>query len=81
MLGGEETIEGYISGKGRLIVIKADGEKLQFEVEEGSEGFSQLIEIGDIMQWQAQENLVVFEICFPPYQDGRFENLDDSAIS
>ena len=48
-----------------------------FEVSPEHEGFSHPVEIGEIMQWQADENesLVVFEICFPPYQDGRFENL------
>lgn len=80
LLAGLETIEGYISGKGKLIIVKPDGEKLQFEVGSESEGFSQSIEIGDIVQWRAEEDLVTFEICFPPYEDGRFENLEDTAI-
>ncbi len=29
------------------------------------------------MQWQADPNspLEAYEICYPPYQDGRYENL------
>ena len=29
------------------------------------------------MQWEASKNsnLVFYEVCYPPYQDGRFENL------
>jgi len=80
VLKGEETIEGYISGKGRLIIRKANGERLVFEVGPESDGFSQNIEVGDIMQWQADENLVVFEVCYPPYEDGRYENLENVKI-
>jgi len=29
------------------------------------------------MQWEADKeaDLVAYEICFPPYEDGRYENL------
>lgn len=77
VLSGDQTIEGYISGTGRLCIQKPSGEKLIFEVNQNSEGFAQVVEVEDIMQWQADDNLVIFEICFPPYQDGRFENLED----
>jgi hypothetical protein len=77
VLSGDQTIEGYISGTGRLCIQKPSGKKIIFEVNQNSEGFAQVVEVGDIMQWQADDNLVVFEICFPPYQDGRFENLED----
>jgi hypothetical protein len=80
VLRGEETIEGYIAGKGKLIILKLTGELLQFYVNPETEGFAHTIEVGDIMQWQAEEDLVVFEICYPPYQDGRYENLEDSVI-
>lgn len=34
------------------------------------------------MQWRAdeQENLVVFEVCYPPYEADRFENLKDMLL-
>lgn len=81
VFGGDETIEGYISGNGVLTIIHADGSVSEFPVGSGSEGFSQVVEVGEIMQWRASDNgeLVVFEICFPPYADGRFENLLDSS--
>jgi hypothetical protein len=33
--------------------------------------------IGDVMQWEADKetDLVAYEICFPPYEDGRYENI------
>lgn len=80
VLTGEETIEGYISGKGRLIIKKASGERLVFEVNGDSEGFAQTVEVGDTMQWQADEALVVFEVCYPPYEAGRYENLTDELL-
>jgi hypothetical protein len=35
------------------------------------------VAVGETMQWQAADeaDLVVYEICEPPYADGRFENL------
>ena len=82
VLDGIETIEGYVSGRGSLIIVKPSGEPLEFKVGPGSEGFSYPVDVVDIMQWRADagDNLVVFEICFPPYQAGRFEDLDDSAL-
>ena len=80
VLSGEETIEGYISGTGRLVILKPSGEQLVFEVGPENEGFSHTIEVDDIMQWQAEEDLVVFEICYPPYTDERFQNLDDLEL-
>jgi len=75
---GIETIEGYMSGRGKLIIVKPSGDKLVFNVGPEDEGFSHTVEIGDTMQWQASkdEDLMVFEICYPPYDDGRFENLE-----
>lgn len=78
--GGTTTIEGYISGRGRLVVVKPSGERQVFEVGPETGEFSQVIEIGDIMQWQADEDLEAFEICFPPFADGRYENLEDQIL-
>jgi hypothetical protein len=34
------------------------------------------VKIGEIMQWAAgDDGLVFYEICDPPYIDGRYENL------
>ncbi|MFH1832821.1 MAG: hypothetical protein ABH816_01455 [Candidatus Levyibacteriota bacterium] len=78
VLGGDTTIEGYFSGKGNLDIKRANGEKETYQVgEKPEEKFSISVEIGDLMQWHAAENsdLTIYEICFPPYADGRFENI------
>jgi|WetSurMetagenome_2_1015567.scaffolds.fasta_scaffold287215_1 hypothetical protein len=40
----------------------------QFEVQ---------LSIGDSMQWQAAvgSHLTAYEICFPPYKEGRYEDI------
>lgn len=82
VLKGRVTVEGYRSGKGRLIIIHKDGSRSEFEVGPESEGFSYSATIGETMQWQAAEDepLEFFEICFPPYEDGRFEDLSLDKI-
>lgn len=75
VLGGEKTIEMFRTGAGKLKVIGTDKKERiynfpgqQSEVE---------VQVGEIMQWEAIEDLTFAEICYPPYQDGRFLNLDD----
>lgn len=78
VLKGDRTIEGFISGKGKLKIGKADGTSETFGVdEEWQKPFSISVEIGDTMQWESapDSKLVAYEICFPPYEDGRYENL------
>lgn len=80
VLDGQKTIEGFYTGKGTLTITKKNGEKEVFNVDdESGKEFSKEVEIGEIMQWQAasDSNLVVYEVCYPPYQDGRYENLDE----
>jgi hypothetical protein len=76
VLKGDRTIEGYISGKGKLTITKPDGTKNVYIVDrQPIEPVT--VHIGEIMQWEADKNssLIAFEICFPPYVDGRYENL------
>lgn len=78
VLKGDKTIEGFISGSGRLVVKRANGITDSYNVDEKQEKpFQMVVEKGDIMQWIASvdSNLEVYEVCFPPYEDGRFENL------
>lgn len=74
VLRGDKTIEGYISGKGRLVITKPDGGQ---KVYIAGGGLGVEVAVGETMQWQADadSNLVAYEICFPPYKEGRFENL------
>ncbi len=76
VLQGEKTIEGYISGKGKLIVTRKDGTKESHNAD--GKPLVVLMEIGDMMQWQATEDseLIAYEVCFPPYEEGRFENIE-----
>lgn len=78
VLKGNRTIEGFVSGKGKLKIGKADGTTEIFKVsEELLNSFSISVKIGETMQWESDpnSNLIAYEICFPPYEDGRFENL------
>lgn len=78
--GGNQTIEGYRSGAGKLIILHENGEKSVFEVDAESEGSTFEVKVGEIMQWQASSDLELFEVCFPPYADGRFEDLGDFSL-
>lgn len=78
VLKGDRTIEGYISGRGKLVIIKEDNTQKEYSVNENMQRpFEMVVEIGEKMQWQADSDsfLIVYEICFPPYEDGRFKNL------
>ncbi|MBU2592131.1 hypothetical protein KKD61_01560 [Patescibacteria group bacterium] len=78
VLKGDRTVEGYLSGKGKLTITKPDGKQQIYEVnEELKEPIVVTVAIGELMQWEADtsSNLKVYEICFPPYEDGRYENI------
>lgn len=79
VLKGDRTVEGYLSGKGKLTITKSDGKQNFYEVgAESKKPFEVNVGIGETMQWEADKNsnLVAYEICFPPYEDGRYENID-----
>jgi hypothetical protein len=79
VLKGDRTVEGFVSGKGSLRITRESGKVDTYKVGENPyEVFSQEVEIGEIMQWEADGNseLVFYEVCYPPYEDGRYENLD-----
>lgn len=82
VLLGASTIEGFMSGEGILTIWSADGVRQVHEFTPNSRGASVTVEIGQFMQWHAsgKSDLVFFEICEPPYADGRFENLPDDAV-
>lgn len=80
VLNGDRTIEGYISGRGKLTITKADGKQQVYDVNgELEKPVIITVEIGELMQWEAtadaKSGLVAYEICFPPYEDGRYENI------
>jgi len=78
ILKGDRTIEGYVSGRGRLTITGTDGKRVVYKVdEETGKSFSVWVEIGECMQWEADKDseLVAYEVCLPPYEDGRYENI------
>ena len=78
VLKGEKTVEGYISGKGKLTITHPDDTETVFRVDGSTqEPVIVTVNIGETMQWEADKDsdLVAFEICIPPYEDGRFENV------
>jgi len=82
VLSGDKTIEGLISGKGTLTIVQNDGSKVIHQVnsDDGVE-FSRVVNVGEIMQWEASTDsaLIAFEICYPPYKDGRYENIKEKS--
>lgn len=77
VLQGEKTIEQFISGKGKLTVTRQDGTQ-DVLLADDSNHVLKIVNIGEMMQWEAapDSDLVAAEICYPPYQEGRFENID-----
>lgn len=74
VLQGEQTVEGHVSGIGTLRIWSNDGDAQSFKSPK-----SQEVKVGEKMQWTADgdDDLVFYEVCTPPYQGGRFENLPD----
>lgn len=79
ILQGNKTIECFISGAGTLTITKNDGHVEKHEFDNQSKAREIVVEIGETMQWEAGKNndLIFYEICYPPYQDGRFKNISD----
>ena len=78
VLDGVTTTEGYISGKGTLSVESPDGHVEIIYFDEQNPG-SVMVKVGDVMQWTADPDseLVFSEVCIPPFEPGRFENLPE----
>ena len=79
VLLGSKTQEGFVSGSGTLTVKNQDGNSKTYSFKDGDDKHGVVVEIGQIMQWEARKDsdLVLFEVCCPPYQDGRFKNLPE----
>ena len=82
VLNGDRTIEGHISGYGKLTITKSDGKKEIYTVDDMTTFVPVTVIIGELMQWESDGNstLTVYEICFPPYEDGRYENLMSQTL-
>jgi hypothetical protein len=61
VLKGDRTIEGYISGKGKLTITKPDGKQEIYTVSgESKEPIVVTVGIGEIMQWEADKESVKY---------------------
>jgi hypothetical protein len=81
VMKGERTVEGFLSGAGTLVVWATDGAAKTYDFKPGDGTDKTGVEVakGQLMQWSADkdEDLVFYEICEPPYEDGRFEDLPE----
>lgn len=85
VLRGDKTVEGILDGIGTFEVLrqKSSGADIspapeKYHVDVGADpDFMQVVRTGDVMQWSADPGvpLTFYELCWPPYEDGRFENL------
>lgn len=77
---GLRTIEGHISGEGQLTITREGGNCVIHSFCGDSQNRVLIdVDIGDLMQWKStgSTRLMAFEICYPPYQDGRYEEITD----
>lgn len=74
ILKGEKTIEGYLDGQATLMVTHPDNTQ-SVVIYPGSVELETSVAVNDTMQWSADTGLTFYEICWPPYEDGRFENI------
>lgn len=79
VLKGTKTIQRFVSGAAQLSVTNQEGKEQAYSFPSSNEAHSNDIEVkvGEIMEWSSlgPDPLVYHEICEPPYEDGRFENL------
>ena len=81
VMSGVTTTEGFVSGRGTLIVKAPDGQEARFPFDDQDpSGIAEvLVQVGQTMRWTADPDseLVFYEVCEPPYKDGRFQDLPD----
>lgn len=75
ILKGDKTVEGFLEGAADLTISRGSSDKTTYAYADNSYGADVTLEIGDTMQWIADEDSVCYEICYPPYADGRFEDV------
>lgn len=78
ILQGDETIEIYASGDGSLSVWGLDSDLRHYSFSSGDAPLEISVNVGEQMQWAASNDndLTFYELCTPPYEEGRFENLE-----
>lgn len=74
VMKGERTLQIFKEGRGDLYVIDLAGKFTKYTFP--GEIHQVEVKVGEIMQWHAIEDLVFYEICYPPYEEGRFKNIE-----
>lgn len=74
VIGGTETVEGYISGRAVLRIGLDDNKIVSYDFPNDNSSNEVTVLVGQTMQWEAIEDLTIYEICTPPYKEGRFLN-------
>jgi len=81
VLKGTRTIQRFVSGTANLYVDELDGSEHTrfFSTEELLENTDVEVKVGEIMQWSSlgPNPLIYYEICEPPFVEGRFEDLPE----
>ena len=77
IIQGNKTIEGFLEGAGTLKVRLENGAIETYDFDSTAPAEEVEVKVGQTMQWAAPNDadLVFYEICDPPYHDGRFEDL------
>lgn len=83
VLKGTHTIQRFTSGTANLFVDELDGSEHTrfFTSEEATQDNDIEVKVGEIMQWSSlgPDPLVYYEICEPPFETGRFEDLPEES--
>jgi tryptophan synthase beta subunit len=76
VVSGTKTIEGFVSGTGTLSIGSINQTVKVYSFNSKSEPQEVIVRSNQTMQWHAAgDELRFYEICEPPYTDGRFETL------
>lgn len=76
VLSGTETVEGFLEGEATLKITDASGEHTMYNFPDKNLKVVK-VTIGQTMQWEAKTKLTFYELCTPPYTNGRFQNLPE----
>lgn len=77
IVSGDLTVEQHVSGRATLRVEREDGLRQRFRFRGDLSRRAIWLGAGDVMQWHAKDDLTFAEVCYPPYEAGRFENLSE----
>jgi len=75
VLKGDKTLEIFLEGEGSLIIVGHDNQQVEYKYPGGPKEVE--VKVGELMQWRAKEKLIFAEICYPPYEEGRFQNINN----